>query len=83
MQVHEGEVVQAQPMDEAIMADEHIIHEGGSSCDGSCGGSCSGGCASCGHEGYCKPATRLEDSVSACHHMVGCMLNICCGGKAV
>ena len=30
MQAYEGEVVQAQPMDEAVMADEHIIHEGGS-----------------------------------------------------
>ena len=52
MQVHEGEIVQAQPMDEAIMADEHVIHDGGgASCDGSCGG----GCDSCSsHEGYCN-----------------------------
>ncbi len=50
MQVHEGEIVQAQPMDEAIMADEHIVHDEGASCDGSCGG----GCDSCSsHESYC------------------------------
>ncbi len=52
----QGEIVQAEPIEEAIMADEHVvhdghvIHEGESSCDGSCGG----GCDSCSsHEGYC------------------------------
>lgn len=48
--MQEPEVINAEPMEETIMADEHVLHEGGASCDGNCGG----GCDSCGsHEGYC------------------------------
>ena len=51
IQLQENEAVHAEPMiDESIMADEHILHEAGSTCDGSC----NGGCDSCSsHEGYC------------------------------
>lgn len=56
----EGEVVQAAPLEEAVMPDEHVvhdghvheghvIHDGGATCDGSCGG----GCETCVGESYC------------------------------